>query len=78
MAKSAKPATGDQLTAYCMKTKEKGVVMQNAVISVKNNRYMASGDDGKGNKLNAILNKEKAEGHVAEGRATKGTGWPKK
>ena len=41
-----------KLTAYCMKTKEKGVEMQEAVIT-KTSRggYMAQGNDGKGNKM---------------------------
>jgi hypothetical protein len=65
----------DLLTAFCMKTKEKNVVIQDAVIDVTNNRYIAKGNDGKGNKIVTILGKEKALAHVAAGRAAKGAGW---
>lgn len=62
-----------QITAYCMKTKEKGVVMQNPVITKteKNGRetYIAHGEDGKGNKMTTILNKEKALGYIEAGVA---------
>ena len=49
------------LTAYCLKTKEKNVPMQDAVITkTAKGGYMAQGHDGKGNKMTALLNEAKA------------------
>lgn len=49
------------IKAYCLKTKEKNVPMENAVISkTAKGGYIAKGDDGKGNKMSAIMNEEKA------------------
>jgi hypothetical protein len=58
------------LTAYCMKTKEKNVPMQNAVIT-KTSRggYMAQGDDGKGNKMTTMLSEANAVQAVKDGVA---------
>ena len=60
------------LTAYCMKTKEKNVPMQNAVIT-KTSRggYMAQGDDGKGNKMTTMLAEARALEAVKDGVAKK-------
>ena len=60
------------LTAYCMKTKEKNVPMQNAVIT-KTSRggYMAQGDDGKGNKMTTMLSEANALQAVKDGVAKK-------
>ena len=60
------------LTAYCMKTKEKNVPMQEAVIT-KTSRggYMAQGHDGKGNKMTTMLAEEKALQAVKDGVAKK-------
>jgi len=61
------------LTAYCMKTKEKNVPMQNAVITkTARGGYMAQGDDGKGNKMTTMLNEATANQAVAVGVAQKG------
>jgi len=61
------------LTAYCMKTKEKNVPMQNAVITkTARGGYMAQGDDGKGNKMTTMLNEATANQAVADGVAKKG------
>ena len=61
------------LTAYCMKTKEKNVPMQDAVVSkTAKGGYMASGHDGKGNKMAAILSEAKALQAIADGVAKKG------
>lgn len=76
MAKTKTVAEG-QLTAYCMKTKEKGVPIQGCVIDVKNGRYIAKGNDGKGNTITSIVNGEKAKAAIEAGHATAGTGWPK-
>jgi hypothetical protein len=61
------------ITAYCMKTKEKNVPMQNAVIT-KTSRggYMAQGDDGRGNKMTTMLSEARALQAVQEGVAKKG------
>jgi hypothetical protein len=49
------------ITAYCLKTKEKDVPMENAVISkTAKGGYIAKGDDGKGNKMSAIMSEAKA------------------
>jgi hypothetical protein len=60
------------LTAYCMKTKEKNVEMQDAVIT-KTSRggYMAQGHDGKGNKLTTMLSEASALEAVKNGVAKK-------
>lgn len=62
-----------QLTAYNVKTKEKGVPIQNAIVSrtVKGG-YIAKGDDGKGNKLTALLGEANALAAIAAGTAKKG------
>ena len=67
-----KMTMSNMLTAYCMKTKEKNVPMQNAVIT-KTSRggYMAQGDDGKGNKMTTMLGEEKALEAVKNGVAKK-------
>ena len=61
-----------KLTAYCMKTKEKGVEMQDAVIT-KTSRggYMAQGNDGKGNKMTTMLSEATATEAVNNGVAKK-------
>jgi len=55
-----------------MKTKEKDVPMQNAVIT-KTSRggYMAQGDDGKGNKMTTMLSEAKALEAIDNGVAKK-------
>lgn len=61
------------IKAYCLKTKEKNVPMQDAVIT-KTSRggFLASGNDGKGNKMAAILTEAKAMQAIKDGVATKG------
>jgi len=63
------------ITAYSVKTKTKNVPMVNPVIDVKSGRYIATGTDGAGNKMAAIMSKATAEGHIASGSAKKGSGW---
>ena len=61
------------LTAYCMKTKEKNVPMQDAVITkTARGGYMAQGQDGKGNKVTTMLSEEKANQAIKDGVAKKG------
>lgn len=61
------------LTAYCVKTKKKGVPVQNAVIKkTAKGAYMVQGDDGEGNKLTTLVNAAKAEAAIAAGIAKKG------
>lgn len=61
------------LTAYNVKTKQKGCPMHNAVITkTKKGAYMAQGDDGAGNKLVTLLNEKKALAVIEAGLATKG------
>ncbi|HSN61392.1 MAG TPA: hypothetical protein VLR49_10685 [Ferruginibacter sp.] len=56
-----------------MKTKEKNVPMQDAVVT-KTSRggYMAQGHDGKGNKMTTMLAEAKALQAIKDGVATKG------
>lgn len=50
-----------KLTAYNVKTKEKGVPIMDAVIKkTAKGAYMVQGHDGKGNKLTTLVNAEKA------------------
>ena len=65
--------TAKMIKAYCLKTKEKNVPMQDAVIT-KTSRggYIANGNDGKGNKMAAILSETKAMQAIADGVAKKG------
>ena len=64
--------TSKMIKAYCLKTKEKEVPMQDAVVSktVKGG-YIAKGNDGKGNKMTAILSEAKALQAIADGVAKK-------
>ena len=60
------------LTAYCMKTKEKNVPMQDAVITkTARGGYMAQGNDGKGNKMAAIMGEKAALQAIKDGVAKK-------
>jgi hypothetical protein len=62
-----------QLTAYNVKTKEKGVPVLNAVITkTAKGAYMVQGDDGKGNKLTTLVNAEKALAAIKAGIAKQG------
>jgi hypothetical protein len=61
------------LTAYNVKTKEKGVPIVDAVITkTAKGAYMAQGHDGKGNKLTTLLNAEKALNAIKAGIAKQG------
>ncbi|GAB3425135.1 hypothetical protein [Niabella aquatica] len=58
------------LTAYNVKTKEKNVPIQEAVISrTAKGGYIAKGHDGKGNKLTALLGEAKALAAIKAGVA---------
>ena len=61
------------LTAYNVKTKEKGVPIQDATITrTAKGGYMAQGHDGKGNKLTTLLGEETALAAIKAGIAKKG------
>jgi hypothetical protein len=65
--------TSKMIKAYCLKTKEKNVPMQDAVITrTSRGVFMASGNDGKGNKMSAMMSEEKAMQALKDGVATKG------
>lgn len=65
--------TSKMIKAYCLKTKEKNVPMQDAVITkTARGGYLASGTDGKGNKMAAILSEAKATQAIKDGVAKKG------
>ena len=58
------------LTAYNVKTTEKNVPIQEAVISrTAKGGYIAKGHDGKGSKLTALLGEEKALAAIKAGIA---------
>ncbi len=58
------------LTAYDVRTKEKGVPILEAVIfRTKKGAYMVKGVSANGNKLTTLCNKAKAEAAVAAGVA---------
>ena len=62
-----------KLTGYNVKTKEKNVPIQDAVITkTAKGAYMAQGNDGKGNKLTTLLNEEKALAAIQAGIAKQG------
>jgi hypothetical protein len=62
-----------QLTAYNVRTKEKNVPVQDAVITkTARGAYMVQGHDGKGNKLTTLVNEEKAMAAIKAGRARQG------
>jgi hypothetical protein len=65
--------TSKMIKAYCLKTKEKNVPMQDAVITrTSRGGYLASGNDGKGNKMAAILSETNANEAIKNGVAKKG------
>ena len=65
--------TSKMIKAYCLKTKEKNVPMQDAVITrTSRGGYIANGHDGKGNKMAAILNEAKALQAINDGVAKQG------
>ena len=67
------PMSEVTLTAYNVKTKEKGVPILDAVITkTAKGAYMAQGHDGKGNKLTTLLNGEKALAAIKAGIAKQG------
>ncbi|MCB0740001.1 MAG: hypothetical protein KDB92_02855, partial [Chitinophagaceae bacterium] len=62
-----------KITAYNVKTKEKGVEMFDAVITkTAKGAFMAKGHDGKGNKLTTLMGHDKAMAAIAAGVAKKG------
>jgi hypothetical protein len=61
------------LTAYNVKTKQKGVPVLDAVITkTAKGAYMAQGHDGNGNKLTTLLGEAKALAAIEAGIAKKG------
>lgn len=62
--------TSKMIKAYCLKTKEKNVPMQDAVVSkTAKGGYIAKGHDGKGNKMSAILSEANALQAIKDGVA---------
>jgi hypothetical protein len=60
----------NMLTAYNVKTKEKNVPILDAVVSkTTKGGYIAKGNDGKGNKLTALLGEAKALAAIKAGTA---------
>jgi hypothetical protein len=75
MATKAKAAPANSITGYCMKTKEKNVVLQDCTIDKNGNRYIAKGHDDDDNKITSIVSETKALAAIEAGTATKGAGW---
>jgi hypothetical protein len=71
---NTKPLTmSEKITAYNVKTKEKGVEMLDAVITkTAKGAYMAQGHDGKGNKLTTLMGEAKALAAIKDGVAKQG------
>ncbi len=66
-------ANTDMLTAYNVKTKEKNVPIHDAIVTrTAKGGYMAQGNDGKGNKLTALLGEAKALAAIKAGTAKQG------
>lgn len=66
-------ANENVLTAYNVKTKEKNVPILDAVVSkTTKGGYIAKGNDGKGNKLTALLGEAKALAAIKAGTAKQG------
>lgn len=63
------------ITAYNVKTKEKGVEMLKAVIDRDGNRCFAKGESSGGDKLCVAIGLKNAEAAITEGIASKGKGW---
>jgi predicted alpha/beta-fold hydrolase len=62
-----------KITAYNVKTKEKGVEMLNAVIKkTAKGAYMAQGTSAGGDKLTTLMNEEKALALIKAGIAKQG------
>ncbi len=62
-----------QLTAYNVKTKEKNVPIKDAVITrTAKGGYMVQGNDGKGNKLTALVGEANALAAIKAGTAKQG------
>ena len=60
----------NMLKAYNVKTKEKNVPVQDAVVSrTAKGGYIAKGNDGKGNKLTALLSETNALAAIKAGTA---------
>lgn len=65
--------TKNFLTAYNVKTKEKNVPIHDAVVNrTAKGGYIAQGNDGKGNKLTALLGEAKALEAIKNGVAKQG------
>ena len=63
----------NMLTAYNVKTKEKNVPILDAVVSkTTKGGYIAKGNDGKRNKLTALLGEAKALAAIKAGTAKQG------
>jgi hypothetical protein len=61
------------IKAYCLKTKEKNVPMHDAVITkTAKGGYIANGNDGKGNKMAAIMSEKNALQAIKDGVAKQG------
>lgn len=61
------------LTAYNVRTKEKNVPIQDAIITkTPKGAYLVKGHDGKGNKLTTLVGEEKAISAIKAGIAKQG------
>jgi hypothetical protein len=72
--KKAAPKKSGPLKAYSI-GQRKNVPMNNARIVRKGNRFVAQGEDKKGNRITAFLGREGAEAAVKAGHAKKQGRW---
>jgi hypothetical protein len=61
-----------QLIAYCLKTKQKEVMLEAVITMTSRNGYIAKGVTKDGNKMSLIMSKENADAAISNGIATKG------
>jgi hypothetical protein len=61
--KAATAKQEDGLYGYCMKTKQKELML-GTTIQLKGNRYIASGADKDGNKITLIMSAEQAQAAI--------------
>ena len=62
----------DQLTGYCMKTKQKEQFASAVIEKVGNGKFMAKGETKEGNKMCAVISEANANEAIEKGFATKG------
>lgn len=62
----------EQLVAYCLRTKQKEVMLEAVVSLTSKGGYIAKGVTKDGNKMSLMMSKENAELAISSGAAKKG------